>query len=41
VLFVTAAQVLLDLRAQESARALERRLKYSLFDETGDADRMS
>jgi len=28
VLFVTAAQVLLDLRAQESARALERRLKY-------------
>jgi DNA replication protein DnaC len=28
VLFVTAAQVLLDLRAQESARALERRLKH-------------
>jgi DNA replication protein DnaC len=28
VLFVTAAQVLLDLRAQDSARALERRLKY-------------
>lgn len=28
VLFITAAQVLLDLRAQESARALERRLKY-------------
>lgn len=28
VLFVTAAQVLLDLRGQESARALERRLKY-------------
>lgn len=28
VLFVTAAQVLIDLRAQESARALERRLKY-------------
>jgi len=28
VLFITAAQVLLDLRAQESARALDRRLKY-------------
>ena len=28
VLFVTAAQLLLDLGAQESARALERRLKY-------------
>ena len=28
VLFVTAAQVLLDLRAQESGRALERRLKH-------------
>jgi DNA replication protein DnaC len=28
VLFVSAAQLLLDLAAQESARALERRLKY-------------
>jgi len=28
VLFVTAAQLLLDLAAQESARALERRLKH-------------
>jgi DNA replication protein DnaC len=28
VLFVTAAQLLLDLAAQESARALERRLRY-------------
>jgi len=28
VLFITAAQVLLDLRAQESARSLDRRLKY-------------
>jgi len=28
VLFLTAAQVLLDLGAQESARALERRLRY-------------
>jgi DNA replication protein DnaC len=28
VLFLTAAQVLLDLAAQESARALERRLRY-------------
>ena len=28
VLFVTAAQVLLDLRAQESGRALQRRLKH-------------
>src|SRR4029079_12657497 len=28
VLFVTAAQMLLDLAAQESARALEHRLRY-------------
>jgi len=28
VLFITAAEMLLDLTAQESARALERRLKY-------------
>ncbi len=28
VLFITAAQLLLDLAAQESARALERRLKH-------------
>ena len=28
VLFISAAQLLLDLGAQESARALERRLKY-------------
>jgi DNA replication protein DnaC len=28
VLFISAAQLLLDLAAQESARALERRLKY-------------